>query len=204
MSQYKWLWLRDTEQDCNIRDIQLVDAASRGPWGSLTQLPYLRKRWVVALGAITIITSIAIEPLVQQVPSFTIKTLHTPSMLANVPRVLTWMSQGKFSRDSEYEQDLTKCSEPTFLRGMAISRALTTCGSLVWGRRCTGSAIATSLSGWQLYLEFLPVHGDLLAMYRYHGTVRVEWKLSFQQPAVRACRQPERRRDRAQPRKTQM
>jgi hypothetical protein len=109
MSQYKWLWLRDTKQGCSLRDIQLVDAASRGPWGSFILLPYLRKRWFVALGAVAIIASTATEPLVQQVPSFTTKTLHTPSKLAKVSRVLSWMSQGELSQDSKCEHE----SDPT-------------------------------------------------------------------------------------------
>jgi hypothetical protein len=101
MGQYRWLLLHHGKQDCNLRDIQLVDDASRGLWGSIKLLPYVRKRWVVVLGAITTIASIAIDPLVQQVPAFTVETLHTQSDLANVSRALSWMAEGEFHQYCE-------------------------------------------------------------------------------------------------------
>jgi hypothetical protein len=111
MSQYKWLLLRDTKQDCNLRDVQLIDDASRGLWGSIKLLPCIRNRWVITLGAITTIASIAMEPLVQQVPSFTVETLRTQTELANVSRALSWMAEGELFNTSSMNMILTRCSQ---------------------------------------------------------------------------------------------
>jgi hypothetical protein len=89
LSQYRWLWLRATKHGCKLRDIQLLDDASRGPWGSLALLPHLAGRWLVALGAVTMVLSVALQAFVQQAPLFSVKALHTYSGSTKVFRATT-------------------------------------------------------------------------------------------------------------------
>lgn len=98
LGQCRWLWLRrSVPDDCNLYDIQLLDDASRGPWGSLILLRHLRGRWLVSIGAIAVILSIALEPFVQQIPSYYPTTQRLASHDVTIPRALTWNEQGTYT-----------------------------------------------------------------------------------------------------------
>lgn len=98
LGQRRWLWLRrSVPKDCNLYDIQLLDDASRGPWGALLLLRNLRGRWLVSIGAIATILSVALEPFVQQIPSYYTTTRRLASQDVAIPRALTWNEQGKYT-----------------------------------------------------------------------------------------------------------
>jgi hypothetical protein len=55
-----------------MRDLEIFDQASRGPWGSLQLLAKTRSPWLVGLGAAITIVAIGIDPFMQQIIQFTL------------------------------------------------------------------------------------------------------------------------------------
>jgi Protein of unknown function (DUF3176) len=70
ISQLKWQWFGETRK---MRDFEIFDQASRGPWGSLQLLAKTRSPWLVGLGAAITIVAIGIDPFMQQVIQLTLR-----------------------------------------------------------------------------------------------------------------------------------
>lgn len=70
LSQEAWLWLDQNKHQANprsrLKDLSLSDAASRGAWGSIIVLFYSGRRWLMWLGALIMILSLAIGTFTQQ------------------------------------------------------------------------------------------------------------------------------------------
>ncbi|KAI4861157.1 hypothetical protein F4820DRAFT_465033 [Hypoxylon rubiginosum] len=83
LGQYKWWRLRRPTQ---LRELQILDEASRGPWGSLVMLFDL-KVWettiACCLGVVTIL-ALGFEPSAQQVLEF-------PTREARLPNATAWL-----------------------------------------------------------------------------------------------------------------
>ena len=67
LSQLKWCWYLQTRR---LRDMQMFDDASRGPWGSVTLLFSTRARPLASLGALVTILALAADPFVQLVLTY--------------------------------------------------------------------------------------------------------------------------------------
>ena len=67
ISQLKWCWYLKTRK---IKDMQVFDDASRGPWGSMTLLISLRARPVASIGALVTILALAFDPFVQLILTY--------------------------------------------------------------------------------------------------------------------------------------
>lgn len=63
LGQAKWIWL--SWQQRPLKDINSIDAGSRGPLGSLKLLAHPAARSFISIGAITLILSATIDPFVQ-------------------------------------------------------------------------------------------------------------------------------------------
>ncbi|KAL2289241.1 hypothetical protein FJTKL_02260 [Diaporthe vaccinii] len=68
ISQFKWLWF---DQPRELADIERLDQASRGAWGSflllVSRAPRLDAIWLANLGAIITIAALAVDPFSQQI-----------------------------------------------------------------------------------------------------------------------------------------
>ncbi|ROV96076.1 hypothetical protein VPNG_09149 [Cytospora leucostoma] len=68
ISQFKWLWYNRPRE---LADIERLDQASRGAWGSFlllfSRLPRLNAIWLANLGAIITIAALAVDPFSQQI-----------------------------------------------------------------------------------------------------------------------------------------
>ncbi|KAK3064891.1 hypothetical protein LTS18_002966 [Coniosporium uncinatum] len=65
IGQLKWNWFRGTSRD--LADFEVIDEASRGPWGSLVLLLRTRLRSMACLGAAITVLIIALDPFFQQI-----------------------------------------------------------------------------------------------------------------------------------------
>ncbi|KAF2723535.1 hypothetical protein K431DRAFT_344753 [Polychaeton citri CBS 116435] len=71
LSQLKWHWFWEQDQPRPVSDFDWYDNASRGPWGSFLLLLTRPCLWhASSLGAIITVAALALEPSLQQVPSF--------------------------------------------------------------------------------------------------------------------------------------
>jgi hypothetical protein len=76
ISQSKWQWF------CRPRKLiyfNILDEASRGPWGSLDLLWKTRRPSVVGLGALITIFAIGVDPFMQQIISYPARSVETGS-----------------------------------------------------------------------------------------------------------------------------
>ncbi|KAK7744662.1 hypothetical protein SLS53_003550 [Cytospora paraplurivora] len=68
ISQFKWLWYNRPRE---LADIERLDQASRGAWGSFlllfSRVPRLNAIWLANLGAIITIAALAVDPFSQQI-----------------------------------------------------------------------------------------------------------------------------------------
>ncbi|PQE03105.1 Carboxylic ester hydrolase protein [Rutstroemia sp. NJR-2017a BVV2] len=76
ISQLKWHWFSSTRR---MRDFELFDQVSRGPWGSLCLITRTRSPWLVGLGAFITIIALGVEPFIQQIIFFTVEPMTTPT-----------------------------------------------------------------------------------------------------------------------------
>jgi hypothetical protein len=76
ISQLKWHWFSSTRK---MRDFELFDQASRGPWGSFGLIARTRSPWLVGLGAFITIMALGVEPFMQQIIFFTVEPMATPT-----------------------------------------------------------------------------------------------------------------------------
>jgi hypothetical protein len=86
ISQLKWHWFGKTRK---MRDFEMFDQASRGPWGALFLIARTRSPWLVGLGAIITVVALGVEPFMQQIISFTTTPVGI-SVPATVSRAQTY------------------------------------------------------------------------------------------------------------------
>lgn len=69
ISQLKWVYFQRSAH--RLKDFQIFDDASRGPWGAVKLIAKLNIRAIVAAaGALIVIMSLAMDPFVQQILTF--------------------------------------------------------------------------------------------------------------------------------------
>lgn len=77
-------WRHFGERPSKLRDFDIFDEASRGPWGSLRLLWCLRTRWGLGvLGALVTIGAVSVDALAQQVIRLDTRTEFVDSNQAN-------------------------------------------------------------------------------------------------------------------------
>lgn len=76
MCQLKWLHFKSTSKS-QLFGMQVFDAASRGPLGSLRILIYHRAQSLVCLGAAVIVLLLALDPFMQRVLSYPVRVINT-------------------------------------------------------------------------------------------------------------------------------
>jgi hypothetical protein len=96
ISQLKWHWFGQTRK---MRDFELFDQASRGPWGALQLIARTRSPWLVGLGAVITVVALGVEPFMQQIISFKVSPMIVP-VAATVSRAQTY-DAGAFLSDCE-------------------------------------------------------------------------------------------------------
>jgi hypothetical protein len=98
LSQDSWLWFSNPKQrfsgHSRLKDLELMDNASRGPWGSfqfLLRAPV--SRYFAYIGAVITILSLGLSVFTQQLVVYEVLPLGdgTPS-LSNIPRSQSWSS----------------------------------------------------------------------------------------------------------------
>lgn len=98
IGQLKWIWSRQGKRQ--LYDMQAVDDASRGPLGSLTIL--LQRQHpgslLLSLGATVMIIPVAFDPFVQQIVSYPVRQVISPSDVAT-------MKQTRFPLSAENTGD---------------------------------------------------------------------------------------------------
>jgi hypothetical protein len=86
ISQLKWHWFGQTRK---MRDFEIFDQASRGPWGALQLIARTRSPWLVGLGAIITVVAIGVDPFMQQIIQFALHPQWSPGS-AGVRRAQTY------------------------------------------------------------------------------------------------------------------
>jgi hypothetical protein len=76
ISQLKWQWFRRPRE---LIYFNILDEASRGPWGSLELLLKTRRPSVVGLGALITIFAIGVDPFMQQIIWYPTKSVEAGS-----------------------------------------------------------------------------------------------------------------------------
>ncbi|KAI4093135.1 MAG: hypothetical protein LQ344_003118 [Seirophora lacunosa] len=83
INQCKWLWYRQAKSR-RLRDLQLFDDASRGPWGAIQLLISLRARHLAFLGALVVVLVNFFDPFLQQVVAYESRSVpsdQTPTIV---------------------------------------------------------------------------------------------------------------------------
>lgn len=94
ISQQKWYWFWDEDKPRPLIDFQRYDAASRGPWGSFVLLLRPRTWHLVSVGALVTVLALGMEPALQQVQTYTVRTVESPAK-ASLPRVTNYTDLGQ-------------------------------------------------------------------------------------------------------------
>ena len=112
LGQLKWCWYQQHERD--IRDLQIYDDASRGPWGGLIMLFSMRIRPLASIGATIMILTLAVDPFVQQILTYPQRMI--PEAAAPISKASTFMLDplssefrnaifpGAFSSPNQYDR----------------------------------------------------------------------------------------------------
>lgn len=95
IGQLKWVWY-NKENRKPLRDVQLFDSASRGPWGSLNIIWSHKAKSLVSLGALVTVLAFAFDPFVQQIISY-----HTVQTASNHRGIATIKRAKSFEPDDE-------------------------------------------------------------------------------------------------------
>lgn len=83
ISQLKWIYFAEKEQ--RLYDLQIFDAASRGPWGAVRLLLARRiKPALVCIGAVVTIVALAMDPCAQQILELRTVMLESPTDTAMI------------------------------------------------------------------------------------------------------------------------
>ncbi|KAL0944712.1 uncharacterized protein CTRU02_202599 [Colletotrichum truncatum] len=81
MAQWKWILFAREERP--LIDFDRIDAATRGPLGSLRILLKTKGGWIVQLGAILTLLAVGLDPLAQQLIQFEETVVFTRGSLSN-------------------------------------------------------------------------------------------------------------------------
>lgn len=90
IGQLKWIWFQG-EKKHPLYDLQSFDDASRGPWGSVMVLlrsSHKRGSFVLILGAVITVLSLAFDPFIQQVLQFPVRQVSDGSGTAEVEQAV--------------------------------------------------------------------------------------------------------------------
>lgn len=82
ISQLKWNWCWQRRRP--IMDFQVLDAASRGPWGCIQLLCRPKQISLASIGAFLTLATLFMEPSLQLIPTFAPKLVE--SSQASIPR----------------------------------------------------------------------------------------------------------------------
>lgn len=93
ISQFKWLWIHKRSR--RLRDLQIFDDASRGPWGAFAILRHSRLS-LVSFGALVVLLLLAFDPFVQQVITTPQRDLASPAESTTLHRSLAFDQSGRF------------------------------------------------------------------------------------------------------------
>lgn len=137
ISQLKWCWLKTSRK---LQDLQIHDDASRGPWGAMTMLVYLRARPIASIGAIITILALAIDPFVQQVLTYPTRMVESLDAAPSLTRARSFavdptsdewvnaIARGMFSPAEQFDRQpgcpTGNCHWPAFR-------------SVGWCKKCT-------------------------------------------------------------------
>ena len=94
ISQFKWLWVRDQRRGRRLQDLQIFDAASRGPLGAIKMLCSTRSSLAV-IGAVIVILGLGFDPCIQGLVSYPSRVRSTDSSTAIVLRAENWKDVGE-------------------------------------------------------------------------------------------------------------
>lgn len=90
IGQLKWTWFQG-EKKRPLYDLQSFDDANRGPWGSvmvLLRFSHKKGSFVLMLGAVIIVLSLAFDPFIQQVLQFPVRQVAEGSVTAEVEQAI--------------------------------------------------------------------------------------------------------------------
>lgn len=126
MGQVKWDWIR--EQHRPLRDLDLLDEASRGPLGSIEMLFHRTIFSVASLGSVVTLLNLAVGPFVQQITQF---------QTAPVPRSLDSVKTPKMVFPGRYlnaSNDIVDAINSGIWNDVSPRQRATTCptGNCVW------------------------------------------------------------------------
>ena len=101
LSQSKWILFRKKPR--KLFDFYSIDAASRGPLGSLNWLHNLSGFTFLAyVGAILTILSTVLGPFTQQVVTYPLRSVVVSEQSVTVPRVQSWNAAAEDGLDGMY------------------------------------------------------------------------------------------------------
>jgi hypothetical protein len=103
ISQLKWHHFRRPQ---NLKHLQLMDNASRGPWGAVVMLFGLRLREMAlwALGIISII-ALGVEPTAQQILAFSPQEISLQNVSATIGIADSYASRTILANSQRYPSD---------------------------------------------------------------------------------------------------
>ncbi|ROV89598.1 hypothetical protein VMCG_09925 [Cytospora schulzeri] len=88
ISQFKWLWFNQPRE---LADLERLDKASRGTWGSflllITRVPRLNAIWLANLGAVITIAALAVDPFSQQIIQSEPCLWNVTGVTAEIPKM---------------------------------------------------------------------------------------------------------------------
>lgn len=123
ISQSKWLWFQNPRQSqSQLVAIQKIDAASRGPLGSLMMIIYHRAQSFVSFGAGIIVLLLAFDPFMQQLLTYPMRPIISQGGTANTPQRLAHLPLEQYSTSSW---------------DSALAQALWTSGGLTVAPQCS-------------------------------------------------------------------
>lgn len=91
ISQSKWQYFK--KSGTPLRELDIFDGASRGPWGALMFLRHMmtkRRALLAMLGAFVVIASLTMEPFAQQILSYETRPLESDQETASFSIVREW------------------------------------------------------------------------------------------------------------------
>ena len=112
IGQMKWSWFRTSRP---LHDLEIYDAATRGPLGALDLLWNLRLRAPLSsLGALIAVLILAIDPFAQQVVRYYDCAVPVHGLRGYISKSNTFMQRGKNWKDETHYGTATDWIEPEF------------------------------------------------------------------------------------------
>ena len=148
ISQLKWCWMQKIPRP--LRDLQRFDEASRGFSGAFTMLFTRSARSLASVGAVITILAVAIDPFVQQLAAYPIRTVLTPSS-STLTKRSTVFNTNSLSTPFMSAVEAAFWSEPSqFARNPTCASGNCTWPpfrSVGWCSKCEDITSSASLSG---------------------------------------------------------